>query len=65
MFKFHSHFWLIIPVVVYLIIMGSLFYTVANQEKRTIRIDCTWSEISPDFTPEIRELCRKARSGRI
>jgi hypothetical protein len=64
MFKFDSY-WLIIPVAVYLIMMGSLFYVVANQESRTVRIDCTWSEISPDFTPEIRELCRKARSGRI
>lgn len=26
------------------------------------RIDCTWSEISPDFTPAMREACRKARS---
>ncbi len=25
------------------------------------RIDCTWSEISPDFTPAMREACRKAR----
>lgn len=28
-------------------------------------IDCSLVEISPDFTPEIREACRKARSGRI
>lgn len=26
------------------------------------RINCTWSEISPDFTPAMREACRKARS---
>ena len=26
------------------------------------RIDCTWSEISPDFSPAMREACRKARS---
>ena len=25
------------------------------------RIDCTWSEISPDFSPAQREACRKAR----
>jgi hypothetical protein len=24
------------------------------------RIDCTWAEISPDFTPAMREACRKA-----
>jgi hypothetical protein len=28
-------------------------------------IDCRMVEISPDFTTEMRELCRKARSGRI
>lgn len=28
------------------------------------RIDCTWSEISPDFTPAMREACRKARNER-
>jgi hypothetical protein len=26
-----------------------------------IRIDCTWSEISPDFTNEMREACRQLR----
>jgi hypothetical protein len=25
------------------------------------QIDCTWSEISPDFSPAMREACRKAR----
>jgi hypothetical protein len=27
-----------------------------------IRIDCTWSEISPDFTNEMREACRQLRA---
>jgi len=62
MFKY---FWLVAPVIVGIIMIGSLFYVVAKQESRTIRIDCTWAEISPDFTTEMRELCRKARSGRI
>jgi hypothetical protein len=26
-----------------------------------VRIDCTWSEISPDFSNEMREACRQAR----
>jgi len=30
-----------------------------------IRIDCTWSEISPDFTTEMREACRQARANNI
>lgn len=28
-------------------------------------IDCSIAEISPDFSPQMREACRKARSGRI
>lgn len=31
-------------------------------QPREQRIDCTWSEISPDFSPAMREACRKARS---
>ena len=27
-----------------------------------IKIDCTWSEISPDFTPAMREACRQVRA---
>jgi hypothetical protein len=60
-----KNFWLIVPVIFYIIMMGSLFYVVAKQESRTIRIDCTWSEISPDFSPKMKEECRKARSGRV
>ena len=30
-----------------------------------IRIDCTWSEISPDFTPAMREACRQVRAENI
>jgi hypothetical protein len=32
--------------------------TIPPQERR---IDCTWSEISPDFSNAMREACRKAR----
>ena len=34
-----------------------------NQKVKVI--DCSLVEISPDFTPEVRDACRKARSGRI
>jgi hypothetical protein len=27
-----------------------------------IKIDCTWSEISPDFSNEMREACRQLRA---
>jgi hypothetical protein len=41
-------------------------YFLSTQPKQTVKvIDCSLVEISPDFTPEIRAACRKARSGRI
>jgi hypothetical protein len=41
-------------------------YFIMSQPKQQVKvIDCSLVEISPDFTPEIREACRKARSGRI
>ena len=33
-----------------------------SQQPHEVRIDCTWSEISPDFSNAMREACRKARS---
>lgn len=42
------------------------FYWLMQQPKHGIKvIDCSLVEISPDFTNEVREACRKARSGRI
>lgn len=41
-------------------------YFIMNLPKKTVQvIDCSLVEISPDFTAEIKEACRKARSGRI
>lgn len=62
MFKY---FWLVVPVVVYIMFIGSLFYVLSKQENRTVRIDCTWIEIQPDIPTKIREECRKKLSGRI
>ena len=36
-------------------------YLTAPKKGDVIRIDCTWSEISPDFSIEIKEACRRAR----
>jgi hypothetical protein len=42
------------------------FYWLSQQPNHGVKvIDCSLVEISPDFTPEAREACRKARSGRI
>lgn len=45
---------------------GAGFYWLSTQPKHgVVVIDCSLVEISPDFTTEMREACRKARSGRI
>lgn len=38
--------------------------TTVLPQPKVRKIDCTWSEISPDFTPAMREACRKARNER-
>ena len=44
------------------VIAFALMFMVLPRKGEVIRIDCTWSEISPDFTNEMRELCRKERA---
>ena len=51
--------WVVFIVVFFISI--PLMYLTAPKKGDIIRIDCTWSEISPDFSPEIKEACRKAR----
>ena len=55
--------WFIVPIVAVLVIMGVMFYNVA--EKTVIKYNCDIAEISPDFPIEVKEQCRKLRSGRI
>jgi steroid 5-alpha reductase family enzyme len=43
------------------IAFGIVFY-IAPKRGDVVRIDCTWSEISPDFSPAMREACRQARA---
>jgi len=56
-------------VIVVILIMALIafgFYVESKQPKHGVKvIDCSLAEISPDFTTEMREACRKARSGRI
>ena len=49
-------------VIVASIIAFSLIFFFAPKKGDTIRIDCTWSEISPDFSNEMREACRQLRA---
>ena len=39
----------------------AIIFFVAPKRGDVIVIDCTWSEISPDFTPQMKEACRQAR----
>ena len=54
-----------LPALFLLIAMSFIVYLARSADHRTIRIDCSIAEISPDVPVEAKELCRKARSGRI
>ena len=58
----------IVDIAVVLLVIFSLplvwLFAPRHKQGDVIRIDCTWSEISPDFTPEIKEACRKARMSK-
>jgi len=54
---------LIMLAVVALAILMFVFIVWSNSlQSSERRIDCTWSEISPDFSTAMREACRRARS---
>lgn len=54
--------WIIwVGFIVVFFISIPLMYLTAPKKGDVIRIDCTWSEISPDFSIEIKEACRRAR----
>lgn len=61
----YKYFWLFAPIVLGIFMLGVLFITMIAQENRTIRYDCSIAEFAPDFPPQVREECRKKRSGRI
>jgi uncharacterized membrane protein YgaE (UPF0421/DUF939 family) len=48
-------------VIGFLIAIPIVFLSLPKKGE-VIRIDCTWSEISPDFTTEMREACRQLRA---
>ena len=54
---------IIIPIS---FVAGLWFVVLSSMPKNgTIKINCDIAEISPDIPVEAKELCRKARSGRI
>ena len=51
--------WVVFVIVFVLLI--PLMYLTAPRKGDVIVINCSLSEISPDFTVEMREACRQAR----
>jgi hypothetical protein len=54
-----------IAIGVYVAVMFLVFPMIVPKKGDVVRIDCTWSEISPDFSIEMKEACRKARIGKL
>jgi len=56
-----------IAVGIFAIIWASagIYFLMSQPRHGVVVINCSLAEISPDFTTEMREACRKARSGRI
>ena len=54
-------------LAIFLVMFGAMVLAVSTGHKKgdVIVIRCDVAEISPDFTPEMRELCRKARMEKI
>ena len=50
-------------VILFLVILVALPIVLWNLPRKSdvVRIDCSLSEISPDFTNEMRQACRDAR----
>jgi hypothetical protein len=51
-------------VIVFLIAIPIVFLSLPKRGNVVV-IDCRLSEISPDFTTEMREACRQARANNI
>jgi hypothetical protein len=49
-----------ILILVFFVAIPIVFLNMPRKDD-IIRIDCSLSEISPDFTNEMRQLCRNAR----
>jgi hypothetical protein len=57
-----KHGLLMLAIIALAIFMFAVIVWGNSQRPHEVRIDCTWSEISPDFSNAMREACRKARS---
>ena len=57
--KEHLIMW---PALIFLgVCMFGLLYGISTMMPTKVVYDCTWSEISPDIPPKVKEECRKLR----
>ena len=63
-FTFRKNIELAVLVIVFLIVIPIVFLSLPKKGD-VIVINCSISEISPDFTSEMREACRQARANNI
>lgn len=54
----------VVLAIAVFIAFGAMFF-IAPKRGDVVIIDCRLSEISPDFTNEMREACRQARTKSI
>jgi hypothetical protein len=63
-FTFRKNIELAVLVIVFLIVIPIVFLSLPKKGD-VIVINCSISEISPDFTSEMREACRQARANNM
>jgi hypothetical protein len=63
-FTFRKNIELAVLVIVFLIVIPIVFLSLPKKGD-VIVINCSISEISPDFTTEMREACRQARANNM
>ena len=51
-----------IVVFMFVAMFGTMYLAGGDSTGRKVIIDCSISEISPDFTTEMREACRQVRA---
>jgi len=51
-----------LAIIGIILIVAAIFFSLPKKGEVRV-INCTWSEISPDFSNEMREACRQARKN--
>lgn len=56
--------WLGVALLILPLAICVLLYTLAKDEPRMIRIDCSIAEFHPDIPNEVRKACRDLRNAK-